>query len=460
MNDVAKQREPLAPGAIAMAHATAALTEVVMRGCTADDALAQQSTPPAQRAAVRAILAGSLRWYLRLAPAIDSLQQKPGRKPQPQLHALLIVAAHQILYSRAAAESVVNIAVDAARVLQFGAAAGFVNAVLRRLVRDSDAIFAQVDRRPTAALAHPRWFLQSLEIAYGERAADIVTANNEPPPMTLRVDLSRGSRDAYLQELAAAGIGASLSFVPSAVVLLEPVAVDALPGFAEGRVSVQDAGAQVAALLLDAQPGERVLDACAAPGGKTGHILEHTPGLATVVAADLSASRLARVATNLARLQRTATLVEADLAQDLSWWDGRPFDRILLDAPCSATGVIRRHPDIKLLRRAGDIEAFATLQLALLHNCISMLRPGGRLVYATCSVLPQENQGVIATLLASDWGGLRSFKARELALPATVPRGDDGVQLLPRPRAAGLEAATDGFYYAVLGSGSQAGHAD
>ncbi|MEP7312586.1 MAG: 16S rRNA (cytosine(967)-C(5))-methyltransferase RsmB [Pseudomonadota bacterium] len=453
MSEAAKQREPLAPGAIAMAHAAAALTEVVMRGCTADDALAQQSTPPAQRAAVRAILAGSLRWYLRLAPAIDSLQQKPGRKPQPQLHALLIVAAHQAIYSRAAAESVVNIAVDAARALQFGAAAGFVNAVLRRLVRDGDAIFAQVDRRPTAALAHPRWFLQQLDAAYGEHAADIVTANNEPPPMTLRVDLSRGTRADYLQELTAAGIEAVAGFVPSAVVLLAPVSVEALPGFAAGRVSVQDAGAQVAALLLDAQPGERVLDACAAPGGKTGHILEHTRDLAGLVAADLSGVRLTRVADNLERLQRTATLVEADLAQDLSWWDGTPFDRILLDAPCSATGVIRRHPDIKLLRRAGDIASFATLQLGLLQNCLSMLRPGGTLVYATCSVLPQENQQVIATLLASDWGELRRLKARELSLPPNVPRSDEGVQLLPRPRAAGLEAATDGFYYAVLTSG-------
>jgi 16S rRNA (cytosine967-C5)-methyltransferase len=271
--------------------------------------------------------------------------------------------------------------------------------------------------------------------------------------MTLRVDLSRGSREDYLQELAAAGFAAVAGFVPSAVVLLEPVAVDALPGFAAGRASVQDAGAQVAALLLDARPGERVLDACAAPGGKTGHILEHTGDLAAVVAADLSGARLARVAGNLERLQRTAALVEADLAQDLSWWDGRPFDRILLDAPCSATGVIRRHPDIKLLRRAGDIASFATLQLALLQNCLSMLRPGGTLVYATCSVLPQENQQVIATLLASDWGELRRLKARELTLPPTVPRSDEGVQLLPRPRAAGLEAATDGFYYAVLTSG-------
>lgn len=456
MNQARKTR--LAPGTEAMALSARALTLVVTRGCTAEDALAQSMPPQSQRGAVRAILAGSLRWYLRLAPAVDGLLQQPGRKPQPLLHALLVVAAHQALYSRAAAQSVVNIAVDSARALGHADAAGFVNAVLRRLVREADAIFAQVDSLPGAATAHPRWLVQALEEAYGERAAAILAANNEHPPMTLRVDLSRGSREAYLQELATAGIPAVAGFVPGAVTLMEPMAVDLLPGFARGHVSVQDAGAQVAAYLLDAQPGERVLDACAAPGGKTGHILEHTSGLSELVALDSSSVRLERVAANLERMGRSATLVSADLSAEPAWWDGRPFDRILLDAPCSATGVIRRHPDIKLLRRAADIAGLAAMQLSLLRRCLQLLRPGGLLVYATCSVLPQENREVIDRLLAEDWGDLRLLKARELTLPPLVPRGEGDLQLIPQPGSA-PEAVTDGFYYACLTSGGRSDHA-
>jgi 16S rRNA (cytosine967-C5)-methyltransferase len=353
---------------------------------------------------------------------------------------------------------VVNIAVDTARALDLAGAAGFVNAVLRRLVREGATIFAHVDRRPAAGAAHPRWFVQALEQGYGARAPEILAANNEHPPMALRVDLTRGSREDYLAVLAAAGIEAVAGIVPSAVVLIEPRGIESLPGFAEGRVSVQDAGAQVAAWLVDAQPGERVLDACAAPGGKTGHLLEHTAGLAEVVALDASPQRLQRVAANLERLGRQATLVAADLASPPEWWDGRPFDRILLDAPCSATGVIRRHPDIKLLRRESDIAGLADVQLELLRAALKLLKPGGRLVYATCSVLPQENRLVIERLLADDWGGLRLLKARDLPLPPLVPRGDGDVQLLPRLAAAGAEAATDGFYYACLKSGGDKDH--
>jgi 16S rRNA (cytosine967-C5)-methyltransferase len=219
--------------------------------------------------------------------------------------------------------------------------------------------------------------------------------------MTLRVDLSRISREAYLDELTAAGLAAVPGIVPEALVLATPVAIEALPGFAEGRVSIQDAGAQVAAWLLDAQPGERVLDACAAPGGKTGHLLEHTAGLAEVVALDSSGPRLQRVADNLSRLGRVATLVQADLGGAPDWWDGQPFDRILLDAPCSATGVIRRHPDIKLLRRRADIAGFAALQLTLLRKALRLLKPGGRLVTACNSI---ENLAAVHAMLRARSG--------------------------------------------------------
>jgi 16S rRNA (cytosine967-C5)-methyltransferase len=225
--------------------------------------------------------------------------------------------------------------------------------------------------------------------------------------------------------------------VDTALVLEQPVDVSALPGFSEGEISVQDAGAQCAAPLLHAQPGDRVLDACAAPGGKSGHVLESTPGISELVAMDVDADRLARVASNLQRLGLSATLQQADLLAG-SWWDGREFDRILLDAPCSGTGVIRRHPDIKLLRRADDIDRFAATQRKMLVKCAGMLKPGGRLVYATCSILKGENQLVIDEFLALD---------------PRFTRSQPDLVLLPTPRAAGPSTLTDGFYYACLQKG-------
>jgi 16S rRNA (cytosine967-C5)-methyltransferase len=456
---VTRASAPHAPGTEAMVASASALALIVARGCTAEDALAQVNPPAAQRPAARAILAGTLRWYLRLAPAISSLLKAPGRTPQPALHALLAVAAHQIVYSRGPAESVVNIAVDAARALGFSGAAGFVNAILRRLVREASAVFVAIDRDVAAAAAHPRWLVQLLQATYGARTPQLLAADNEHPPMALRVNLTRGTREAYLAELETAGIAAASGLLPSTVVLAEPVGVDHLPGFGEGRVSVQDAGAQLAAWLLDAQPGERVLDACAAPGGKTGHLLEHTPGLAELVALDSERARLQRVRSNLDRLGRQATLVCADFAAEPNWWDGRPFDRILLDAPCSATGVIRRHPDIKLLRRASDIEGFAARQRQMLRRAASLLRPGGRLLYATCSVLPAENREVVDAILAEREVGLRRPTAAQCPVPPGVCSVDGEVQLLPQLWQAGPGAATDGFYYACLTLGGGADHA-
>ncbi|MEN9705985.1 MAG: hypothetical protein RLZZ393_1864 [Pseudomonadota bacterium] len=444
-----------APGTEALAAASAALARVVEQGSTAEDALAQVDPAPSHRAAARAILGGALRWYLRLAPALEGLMSK-GRRPQASVHALLVAGAHQIVYSRAPAESVVNIAVDAVRALRMPAASGFVNAVLRRFVREAAERLAAVDRKPAAACAHPRWLVQALESAYGSAARDLLAANNEHPPMTLRVDLSRSTRGDYLDALADAGIAAAPGLLPSAVVLAEPVSVDVLPGFGAGLVSVQDAGAQVAAWLVDAQPGERVLDACAAPGGKTGHLLEYTPGLDEVVALDSAPLRLERVARNLERLQRRATLVCADFAAEPTWWDGRFFDRILLDAPCSATGVIRRHPDIKLLRRAGDIGGFADQQAAMLRRAAALLKPGGRLVYATCSVLPPENAGLVDRVLTQGGAGLRRVPASSWRLPPGLLADGEGLQLLPALRADGPGAATDGFHYAVLTTGGGA----
>ena len=455
MND---RTEPFAPGTEAMAAAATALSRVVDHGSTAEDALGHVMLAPPHRPAARAILGGSLRWYLRLAPALDGLMAQ-GRRPQPVVHALLVAAAHQIVHSRTPAESIVNIAVDATRLLNAKAASGFVNAVLRRFVRESAERLAAVDRNPATATAHPNWLVEALQAAYGPQTRALLDANNEHPSMTLRVDLTRGSREDYLAALAAAGFEAAPGLVPSAVVLAGPTAVDALPGFAEGRVSVQDAGAQLAAWLVDAQPGERVLDACAAPGGKTGHLLEYTPGLAELVALDSSPGRLKRVARNLERLQRPATLVCADFAGEPTWWDGRPFDRILLDAPCSATGVIRRHPDIKLLRRPTDIAGFAEQQGAMLRRAAALLAPGGRLVYATCSVLPQENAELVDRVIAEGGTGLRRVPPAQWRLPPGIEATGSGLQLLPSLRQAGPGAATDGFHYAVLTTGGGAANA-
>ncbi len=427
-----------APGATALASAALALDAVIAEGggSTAEEALQRAAPRPEDRAAVRAIHTGTLRWFLRLAPALDALL-KPGQKMHPQVRAVLACALHQVEYSRAPPASVVNIAVDAVRVLGQGSAAGFVNALLRRYLRERTTILAQIDQGEASRVAHPRWLLKKIRYAWPDAAEQIITANNESPPMTLRVNLGRGARAAYLATLAEQGIAAQAGLGDAAVVLEQPMEVTALPGFAEGLVSVQDAGAQLAAELLDAQPGERVLDACAAPGGKSGHILERTPGLAELVALDVDASRLDRVQQNLSRLGVTARLIAADLLAP-GWWDGRLFDRILLDAPCSGTGVIRRHPDIKLLRRQEDSNGFAATQAELLARCAGLLKPGGLMVYATCSILMAENTEVVERFLrdATDFRRIGADR-----------------HVLPTPRAMGATAMTDGFYYARLKKG-------
>jgi 16S rRNA (cytosine967-C5)-methyltransferase len=435
-----QQKPGVAPGATVMAQVARALQCVVNEGTTAEAALERIAPSDRDRAAVRAVLTGTLRWYLRLAPAVEALLQR-GQSMHDNVRAVLTIAIHQIEYSRAVPASVVNIAVDAVKVLGQGSSSGFVNALLRRFMREREAIWLRLDCGDATACAHPRWLLRSLRAAYEDVVADILQANNEKPPMTLRVNTARISVADMAARLQEAGMATKPGIAATSLVLEEPCDIASLPGFAEGLVSVQDAGAQLAAELLDAQPGERVLDACAAPGGKTGHILERTPQLGELWSVDADAARLARVEENLTRLGLTAKTVRADVLAD-GWWDGVPFDRILLDAPCSGTGVIRRHPDIKLLRRPEDIQAFATTQFALLRRCASMLKPGGRLLYVTCSVLPAENLEVVDRLLA--------------AHPELTRERYDR-QLLPAPAFAGLAQQVDGFYYACLKKGEVAG---
>jgi 16S rRNA (cytosine967-C5)-methyltransferase len=438
-------RTPWAPGAPALADAARAIVSIVVDGRSSDVALAPFETSP-QRAAIRAITLGSVRWYLRLAPAVEMLLAKP-KGLADSLHALLVASAHQIEYSRNAPQVTAHAAVDAARILKEGRGSGLVNAVLRRFVTERAALFARVDEKLAGRTAHPPWLVKRLSEAWPSQVSTaILEANNAHPPMVLRLDLSRQARDLYLSELAAVGVVARpVEWAPTAITLDAPVPLATLPGFREGRVSVQDAGAQLAAPLLAAQSGMRVLDACAAPGGKTGHILEHTPDLAELVAVDIDASRVARIDENLRRLNRAATLVVADIRQSAAFWDGKPFDRILLDAPCSSTGVIRRHPDIKLLRRTDDIRVLAAAQLEILTAAFRMLAVGGRLLYSTCSVLPDENQQVVERFLGAEPAARAvPFPAGAALAPGALERGT-GQQLLP-----GAQAGTDGFYYACV----------
>ena len=435
-------RSPWAPGAPALAAAARAVDAVVTRGESADPVLAAVGP---QRPAIRAIALGTLRWYLRLAPALEPLLSRPAGVP-PAIRSLLAAAAHQVEYSRNAPEVTVHAAVDAARLLEAPRLSGLVNAVLRRFVEQRRVLLEPVDATLAGRTAHPEWLVERLRTAWPEEAAAMLAANNAHPPMTLRVDLTRSSADDYVSRLAAAGIDAhTIQWCPSSVTLTRPVAVSELPGFSAGIVSVQDAGAQLAAPLLDARPDMRVLDACAAPGGKTAHLLEGLGVGADVTAVDVSAERVGLIRENLQRLGRHAELRVGDAREPASFWDGRPFDRILVDAPCSSTGVIRRHPDIKLLRRVADIPAFAAVQLAILRGVAPLLAPGGRLLYVTCSVLPQENEAVIAALLA---------EVAELRLTPMPP--PDRLAPGARERAAGVqllqgaEARTDGFYYACL----------
>ncbi|MFJ4390758.1 16S rRNA (cytosine(967)-C(5))-methyltransferase RsmB [Pseudomonas soli] len=383
---------------------------------------------------------GTARWQPRLDLLAAQLLQKPFKAADADVQALLLVGLYQLFYSRIPAHAAIGETVGCADKLKKPWAKGLLNAVLRRAQREGEALLADMERDPVVRTAHPRWLQKSLKAFWPEQWEAICAANNAHPPMILRINRRHHSRDAYLALLAEAGIGASAcQYSRDGIVLAEACDVRGLPGFAEGWVSVQDEAAQLSADLLELAPGQRVLDACCAPGGKTCHLLEAEPGLAHMVAIDLEAKRLTRVRENLDRLKLDAELIACDARDTASWWDGKPFQRILLDAPCSATGVIRRHPDIKLTRQADDIPALAALQGELLDVLWPTLEVGGMLLYATCSSLPTENTEVIDAFLA------RTPGARELDLATEAGlRQPHGRQLLAQ------EGGHDGFYYAKL----------
>ena len=395
---------------------------------------------PRDQALARELALGTARWFQRLDGLAAKLLQKPLKAADRDLHALLLTGMYQLLYMRIPPHAAIDETVGLASKLKKPWAKGMLNAVLRRVQREGDALLIELEHDPVIRVSHPRWLQKSLKQAWPDDWEALCQTNNLHPPMTLRVNTRRVSRDAYLERLGDKGIEALASpFSPYGVTLALPSDVQQLPGFAQGDVSVQDEAAQLAAPLLELAPGQRVLDACCAPGGKTCHILELQADLQELVALDLEPARLVRVRENLHRLGLDATLKAADGRDLESWWDGQLFDRILLDAPCSATGVIRRHPDIKLTRQADDIAAQATLQGELLDRLWQTLAPGGVLVYATCSVLPAENTQVIAAFLQ------RQADAQEL--PTQLEAGfaqPCGRQLLPQA------GGHDGFYLAKL----------
>ena len=372
------------------------------------------------------------------------------KTPPPKVDGLLVSALALLWPSEVPSytdHTLVDQAVSAARQCA-PASAGFVNAVLRRFLRERAALVAAATRQPLGAFNHPLWWIDRLRQDWPAEWQALLHANDQHPPMTLRV---RASATAYAERLAEAdikahGLGA---FAPQAVVLDRAVPVTALPGFAEGEVSVQDAAAQIAAALLllsDVPTGARVLDACAAPGGKTAHLLELRPDL-DLLALDSDATRLIRVQDTLTRLQQRATLMAADARDTAAWWDGQPFDAILLDAPCSASGIVRRHPDVRWLRRASDIEQLVLIQAGLLAALWPTLKPGGRLVYATCSVFKAEGQAQIDAFLQ------RQTDAMALTVPGMtghlLPLADNEAGTQHAAAGAGL-SMVDGFFYALL----------
>jgi len=395
---------------------------------------------PRQRALAQELTFGTLRWYHLLEAVLARLLKQALRKKDRDIHALLLVGLYQLLLLHMTAHAAVNETVEAARATGKSWAVNLVNAVLRNAQRRADELLAALQDNPATRWSHPVWWVAQLRQDWPQNWQQILEANNQRPPMVLRVNRLRSDRTAYLEQLHGAGIAArQLPAADGAVLLEEPVGVDRLPGFSDGLVSVQDGAAQLAAPQLDLKPGQRVLDACAAPGGKTGHILEIAPGLQELVAIDSDPRRVEKIRDNLSRLRLEATLVAADAADTPHWWDGRFFDRILLDAPCSASGVVRRHPDIKLLRRAGDLQALARQQQHLLEALWPLLAPGGILLYVTCSVFRKENTGAVQAFLS------RHTDAGELPLA-----GDWGTaQLVGRQILPG-EQGMDGFYFARL----------
>lgn len=417
---------------------------VADKGLNSDRALADAGltklTDPRDAAFARSICLGTLRWYHQLDSLLSMLLDKPLQRKNRDLHFLLLTALFQLSKTDIARHGVVSETVNLVNVIKKKWAKGLVNGVLRNYLRQADELSKRISHSATAETSHPDWLLKKLQSAWPQDWHKITEENNKQAPMSLRVNCLRSSRNEYLGMLKSANINCSSSeVVASGITLESPCSVEKLPGFNDGLVSIQDIAPQLAAGLLDLKNGLHVLDACAAPGGKTAHILESSAGKLELTALEIDPLRLQRISQNIQRLGHEVEVIEGDARNPEAWWSGQKYDRILLDAPCSGSGVIRRHPDIKLLRRATDIEQLATQQHELLQSLWPLLNIGGKLLYATCSILPQENEDVIHAFLEEE------ETATELNIDVHYGHSrQHGIQILPG------EHNMDGFFYACL----------
>lgn len=429
------------------ASAAKVLNQVVEQGQSLSQALpvAQKDLSPKDKALLQVLCYGVLRTLPRLDFFCRSLMTKALKGKQRDLHFLILVGIYQLLYTRIPSHAAVGETVNGAKALKKPALKGMVNGVLRSFLREQEQLVEKADKEETLRFCHPSWLVKRLKQAYGnEKAAEIMLENNQQAPMWIRVNSLHHDRDAYqslLEEIELNSVVSNDVDNQNALRLEKPTDVYRLPGFEEGWVSVQDGAAQLAAHYLGAKENDLILDACSAPGGKTVHTLELQPKLKQMVAVDFDEKRLLRVQENLERLKLSATVIHGDASKPDEWWSGEQFDRILCDAPCSATGVIRRHPDIRWLRRDSDIQVLVDLQKSILNALWEKLKPGGTLLYATCSILPDENDLQIAHFLENT--------PDAMLVPLTKNKESNnkeakGRQLLPN------EDAMDGFYYAKL----------
>ncbi len=427
------------------AEAAKAVHAVVAQGRSLDAVLdeREQHVNPADLPLVKMLCYGTLRHHFRLRADLKILLDRPLKTRDSVIESLLVIGLFQLNDTRIPDHAAVSTTVEAARQLRRPKYAGLINAVLRNYLRQD--LGSQEAGDDESRFNHPAWFIDQLCEDWPDDWRRILEANNDRAPMWLRVNPKRTTTGIYIERLGEADNGhAGLDGFIHAIRLANPLPVARLPGFADGDVSVQDAAAQIAAPWLLMHGGLKILDACAAPGGKTGHLLELASPDSTLTAIELEAERLERIHENLKRLGLDATVLAADASKPREWWDGQAFDRILLDAPCSASGVIRRHPDIKVLRRESDIEALAKQQAAMLEALWPLLAPSGRLLYVTCSVLAAENDAVVGEFLgrhndAREDRVLPNYNIRDLMVEKTC-----GFQVLPGSQ--GL----DGFYYACL----------
>jgi 16S rRNA (cytosine967-C5)-methyltransferase len=433
--------------ASARSLAAHAVARILREGVTLDAALkdALAAAEPKLAPSVRSLSYGAVRGYYRHEAILARLLSTPVRSLDFLVRALLSVALYELEDERTPEYAVVDAAVQTAKATDAARAGGLINAVLRRYLRERKTLDADIARNPATRHASPVWLADRLRADWPVRWTQLLAAGDAQAPMWLRVNSRHATADGYLATLRAAGIGARAEErVPHAVLLDAPCDVEDLPGFAQGLVSVQDLGAQCVAFPLGLAAGQRVLDVCAAPGGKTALIAEREADLAELIAVDIDPQRLARVRQNLSRENLSATMLCGDGGAPAVWWDGVPFDRILLDAPCSALGVIRRHPDIRLRKSPSDIDKLPQIQTRLLNSAWSMLAPGGRLVYATCTVTRSENRDLLAAFVQGTPGALTLPSQEWEDWPNLGEADEYGRQILPG------EAGADGFYYAAL----------